>query len=440
MKKLLFLFAFFLFFPINRVNAVSQLTSNQNFDWSYNCCGIPGTIAQSFVADTSHITDLDLKLGKWTCPYGSPYQLRIKISPNTGLTYPYFTEAQADYVFGTMDCAALASETTGVVNIHLTNPIETTIGQSYFLKIASGDYGHRQIVARNTTNPYADGQMYGTFDGNENLLVAMTNNDLYFQTIDNSSPPPPTAPTLEVLTPEAVQNYNSPVVFSGRYDLNGFDFNHGLAEIHNVDLDLNQYFEFTASSTATGWQNFTTTKSLSDGNYDFSFFLFNTSNDATTTPSISHYFIVGTSTPFISVATNTPPNMPDFTDHDFGLLGNMFRDVIVWLFNPSQNAINFFTEIKDNLMTKSPFGYYTLARNKMTSISLASASSPTLTLVTHLGGGTQNMTLFDMSAMASSVGSTSMTLMYNLLKYSAWLGFLAFCYHEIKKIFSGTNL
>ena len=61
---------------------------------------------------------------------------------------------------------------------------------------------------------------------------------------------------------------------------------------------------------------------------------------------------------------STMPKMEDYyaTTTDFGLLGNMFRDVLIYLFKPNESVLDFWRTIKDRVATKPPFGYYTLIK------------------------------------------------------------------------------
>lgn len=70
-----------------------------------------------------------------------------------------------------------------------------------------------------------------------------------------------------------------------------------------------------------------------------------------------------------------PPPEPDFTDKDFGILGNYFRDVLVWLFYPSNYSIDRFASLKDTLESKSPFGYFLSIKNSLSSLSSSGVES-----------------------------------------------------------------
>lgn len=65
------------------------------------------------------------------------------------------------------------------------------------------------------------------------------------------------------------------------------------------------------------------------------------------------------------------PKMEDYyaTTTDFGLLGNMFRDVLIYLFKPNDSVLDFWRTIKDRVRDKPPFGYYALIRDAFDDLS-----------------------------------------------------------------------
>lgn len=70
----------------------------------------------------------------------------------------------------------------------------------------------------------------------------------------------------------------------------------------------------------------------------------------------------------------------DFLKEDFGYLGNMFRDVLLWLFKPSANVLDYWKTIKDDVADKPPFGYYSLIKESFDNLS--SQSTPAFSLMT----------------------------------------------------------
>lgn len=81
----------------------------------------------------------------------------------------------------------------------------------------------------------------------------------------------------------------------------------------------------------------------------------------------------------------TGSGMPDMDDYfattsDFGILGNMFRDVLLWLFKPSSEVLNYWITLKDIIAEKPPFGYYVLIKENFDNLS--SSNDPAFVLQT----------------------------------------------------------
>lgn len=76
------------------------------------------------------------------------------------------------------------------------------------------------------------------------------------------------------------------------------------------------------------------------------------------------------------------PSMEDyeFLKEDFGYLGNMFRDVLLWLFKPTSNVLDYWKTIKDDVADKPPFGYYSLVKESFDNLS--SQATPAFSLAT----------------------------------------------------------
>lgn len=61
-----------------------------------------------------------------------------------------------------------------------------------------------------------------------------------------------------------------------------------------------------------------------------------------------------------------------FETRDFGVLGNMFRDVIVWSFFPQEADVPDFGNLASAVQNKPPVGYWTLARSGFTGLATSS--------------------------------------------------------------------
>jgi hypothetical protein len=76
--------------------------------------------------------------------------------------------------------------------------------------------------------------------------------------------------------------------------------------------------------------------------------------------------VVWNATTVSSITAGTPT--------DFGIIGNAFRDVLLWLFVPSDDAFNQFTTLLDPIKTKPPIGYFTLIGADFSSVASSSAT------------------------------------------------------------------
>lgn len=65
------------------------------------------------------------------------------------------------------------------------------------------------------------------------------------------------------------------------------------------------------------------------------------------------------------------PGMEDYfaTTSDFGIMGNMFRDVLLWLFKPNAKVLDYWKTIKGIVEEKPPFGYYVLVKENFDNLS-----------------------------------------------------------------------
>jgi len=106
------------------------------------------------------------------------------------------------------------------------------------------------------------------------------------------------------------------------------------------------------------------------------------------------------------------PETPSFTDQDFGLIGNYFRDVLVWLLKPQTATMQRFSELKTTMESKAPFAYFFTIKNSLNSLS--SSSTPAFEL--------QDSGVFDNDIFASM--KTGL----------AWILWIMFAFWTVRKI------
>lgn len=140
----------------------------------------------------------------------------------------------------------------------------------------------------------------------------------------------------------------------------------------------------------------------------------------------------------ICSALSSPPEASSygFETEDFGLLGNMFRDVIVFLFFPSQDNINFqFSNLKSSISQRLPFAYISALQTAWTTgqTELSSGDYPKIEIDDPFDSGSAKMTILDLSATRDFMGSTSFDLFRTIMGYLFWLGAFYFLWETLHK-------
>jgi len=101
-----------------------------------------------------------------------------------------------------------------------------------------------------------------------------------------------------------------------------------------------------------------------------------------------------------------------FENKDFGLLGNMFRDVVVFLFFPDQANLERFGNLWDTIRLKPPIGYFTAVKDEFANI----------------GIGTANIA-FDTTAAAGIITPLRTGIIVIL-----WIMFAFWIFHRLRKL------
>jgi hypothetical protein len=97
---------------------------------------------------------------------------------------------------------------------------------------------------------------------------------------------------------------------------------------------------------------------------------------------------------------------------DFGVIGNYFRDLFIWLFRPQQSSLEQFTTLQTTMESKAPFAYFVTIKNALSGLS--GSSTPAFSLA----------------------GSTAVTnSFFNPLKIGlTWILWIVFAFWVIRKI------
>lgn len=135
-----------------------------------------------------------------------------------------------------------------------------------------------------------------------------------------------------------------------------------------------------------------------------------------------------------------PPNAADYNltgtssamTQDLGYFGNMFRDVMLWLFEPD-SAVNYLFESKKTelLTNKSPFAYFNQSIALFNSFGTSTPEVLTINATTTLG----SIEFFDSSKIQSSTlwvdwGNYLLTIESIIM----WLGFLFYLYERLRDL------
>jgi hypothetical protein len=231
---------------------------------------------------------------------------------------------------------------------------------------------------------------------------------------------------------------------------------------------------WTSTSSAGGYSTFTTTtwsfpypRPWATPGSDWHF---NLSLDYTTTTSYQ-YFWVGTSTSDTHIPNNdqkrellsdfsllpvvpqmvinsgglggltiftVPPNADDFglygtssaMTQDLGFFGNMFRDVMIWLFQPDEAIKGYYNAQKDTLLTqKVPFAYFAAASSTLGGVSTTTDGAELI------AGATTTFGYFEFINTADIRANPLMDVL-DMIKFwfsiALWASFLFYVYYLIR--------
>lgn len=309
-----------------------------------------------------------------------------------------------------------------VHNWYFSAGYPTTSGHFYLLKyVWSGAEGDFSIEVR-TPDPYAGGYLQTNHDFDWTMEV-------YYST--TYVPPPAYDFKFDYpVYPSGSIYVGSPAVVDYEYKNPNQIWDH--LSIVLIDLSYgwsNAIYDTPVASTTT-WTLGSTSFMLGNGNYEISAHFCNSGCTSTSSVFQLTSFSVSSSS---AVSVNPFGSPPDTaTSTDFGILGNFFRDVLVWLFYPT-NGLDYFTSVKNNLMLKAPFAYYTSAKTILEGLSISNGTSPSLSI--DVAGIGNDLKILNFSDTTTYAGQTAMTMFRNLIKYGLYLFLLIYYFFRIIHIF-----
>lgn len=135
----------------------------------------------------------------------------------------------------------------------------------------------------------------------------------------------------------------------------------------------------------------------------------------------------------LQISVNDPTAPVEVANEDKGFWGNLFY----WLFVPKGETLTEFLEVKNTMMNKAPFGYWTLAKQEYSKITTSSSTAPVLNLkVNGLNQSETNINMLNFQQTENLVGTTTMTLLYNIIKYSLLIGLIYYLFSRITNLFT----
>jgi len=139
---------------------------------------------------------------------------------------------------------------------------------------------------------------------------------------------------------------------------------------------------------------------------------------------------------------NQPPDIAvfsstsyGFSNTDYGWLGNMFRDLAVFLFVPSRESVAIFDDGRAQLATKIPYSYFIDIKTSLSNISSSSGTFPSMTIPFTVNSSTSHFTLFSFSTVTHYIGSPLLATFRVLMQATLWIGFMYMVYHKVKHMF-----
>jgi len=144
----------------------------------------------------------------------------------------------------------------------------------------------------------------------------------------------------------------------------------------------------TTAATSSAAFTYASVTEFSNGHYSYRGRLTNVSTTTWQTLATSDWFYDSGAYWIVNaggVLTYPTSSEYSFTDADFGWLGNMFRDVIVWLFYPSDVSLSRFTDLADEIKDKIPFSYYYEIKDILAAPSITSTSTALNINLSYLG-------------------------------------------------------
>lgn len=129
--------------------------------------------------------------------------------------------------------------------------------------------------------------------------------------------------------------------------------------------------------------------------------------------------------PFNLVFIEPEADWYGFVDEDFGLLGNMFRDVVKYLFTPSYTSVQVYEDSREALETRIPFGLFASSSGTFGGLSDETTTTTGFGFTVSStagdpGGYSEEVTIFTPSDIEDRIPAGLLTLIRTIGALAMW--------------------
>jgi len=205
-------------------------------------------------------------------------------------------------------------------------------------------------------------------------------------------------------------------------------------ELRNADTETLSYL-FLSPFLSSGITTLSTTTLLQDGFYSGSALMYGGGTQATT--EFPFLFVVGSTTESLG-GMSSFPNLGSSATSTTGCNGNIFCEAMGYVFIPSQDSLNRFSNFGGYVATKFPFSYLYSIRDVFIELAESDTSEsnvPVLSISVPLIGSSTPMSLLSSSTLATYVSGSQMALFRSLISVALWVAFGMMCFSQVKNLF-----
>jgi len=304
------------------------------------------------------------------------------------------------------DTEFIATTTDGVIEFTYTGAPALDPTKYYYLNInLRTPTGGQNMWGSSSADP--NGFLCGSWPSNSANCNGKTS--MYYEIAGTGGfdPPPPTDTSTRILTLNPLQNEatsSDPTVFGTFYNQSP-TYNQLLLDLSwvepsvNADLLLSglahRQFIFDIGTSTSNQSFSTTTSDLLTGRWLMSAQFSNGLSGSDYFTASSTTFIVGTSSTLYSQFYETYTASTSSTtagsvisdcssagniiEKSLCSLGDRIRDVLQFLFIPDSSVVAKYQALKDNILSRVPFGYFPLVKNAL--LSASASSTPVYTYI-----------------------------------------------------------